>query len=147
MPRRDLTALVRQTRLPEAAWEKPLGRLPHEAKVKARFSQGRCQAENGVTSHDTLREVSEPLFDIGQLLPPCRHTFVSQGVNVPMRFNDYHVACHPYQVPITLPLSPRSQARSVAAAAEGGVSATCTFVICGWSSRVGYWSRQWICTT
>ena len=22
-----------------------------------------------------------------------------------MRFNDYHVACHPYQVPITLPLS------------------------------------------
>ena len=36
-----------------------------------------------------------------------------------MRFNDYHVACHPYQVPITLPLSPRSQARSVAAAAEG----------------------------
>ena len=45
MPRRDSTAHVRQTELPEAAWEKPLGRLPHKREVKARFSPGCCQAD------------------------------------------------------------------------------------------------------
>ena len=64
MPQRDLTSHVRQTALPEAAWEKQLGRLPHERDIKARFSKGRCQAESWVTSHDTLRELSDPLFDI-----------------------------------------------------------------------------------